>query len=46
MTFIPLITINIKLLGHEVISRYRYEESIYHLFDEYTNFMWNITDKG
>lgn len=33
-------------LGSYILNRYRYEEYIYHLFDEYTNFMWDITDKG
>lgn len=33
-------------LGEHILDRYRYEEYIYHLLDEYASFMWNITDKG
>jgi len=44
MTFIPLITINIKLLGHEVISRYRHEDDIYPICNLVLDYIWNEVD--
>lgn len=44
MTFIPLITINIKLLGHEVINRYRLEDNIYPICNLVLVYIWDEVD--
>jgi len=44
MTFIPLITINIKLLGHEVISRYRLHGDIYPICNLVLDYIWDEVD--
>ena len=33
-------------LGVHILDRYRYDEYIYPLMDEYDIFIWDIVDKG